>query len=120
MKFCANENIERHVVEMLRRTGHEVRWVVEDSPGVRDDLVLHHCKMRGQIVLTADKDFGELVYRRFAEMKGILLLRFRTPHPSIRAALLEQLLPRVVSLFPGRFVVVREGVIRSRPLPHTE
>lgn len=117
MKFYANENIERHIVEMLRRNGHETRWVAEDSPGSRDKLVLRRCKRLGQVVLTSDKDFGELVYRQFADVKGILLLRFRNPHPSIRAALLEQMLPRIIALLPGRFVVVREGVIRSRPLP---
>jgi predicted nuclease of predicted toxin-antitoxin system len=60
---------------MLRREGFEVLYVAEMSPGLSDDDVLADAAHRQALLVTIDKDFGELVYRQGKVTTGVLLLR---------------------------------------------
>ena len=73
MNLFAGESLDRHIVDRLRSDGHAVRYVAEMEPGVPDDVVLDLANQEADILLTADKDFGELVFRQGRLMSGILL-----------------------------------------------
>ena len=60
----ADESIDQPIVVGLRHAGHGVIYVAELSPSVSDDKVLEEANNRGSVLLTADKDFGELVFRQ--------------------------------------------------------
>jgi predicted nuclease of predicted toxin-antitoxin system len=75
MNLVADENIDRGIVERLRRDGHAVVWIAELSPSVSDEDVLHRATSIPAVLLTEDKDFGELVYRRGLSHAGVLLVR---------------------------------------------
>jgi predicted nuclease of predicted toxin-antitoxin system len=64
MTFLADENFPRPTVYALRENGFEIAWVTEDSPGSPDQDVLARCAHNQFTLLTLDKDFGELVFRR--------------------------------------------------------
>ena len=70
MNLVADEGVDRAVVERLRRDGHEVVYVAELSPSVADEEVLQEANARSAVLLTADKDFGELVFRRASYTPG--------------------------------------------------
>jgi predicted nuclease of predicted toxin-antitoxin system len=61
MRFLADESIEKPVVDELRRSGHDVLSIQERSPGVDDDTVLQLAVNDNRILITSDKDFGELI-----------------------------------------------------------
>ena len=63
MRFLADENFPGLAVSELRKRGHDVSWVLTDSPGISDQEVLGRAKDENRILLTFDKDFGELVFR---------------------------------------------------------
>jgi predicted nuclease of predicted toxin-antitoxin system len=63
MRFLANENFPGKGVQELRTAGHEVFWIRTDSPGIADDVVLARAAREGLVLLTFDKDFGELAWR---------------------------------------------------------
>ena len=63
MKFLADECCDRSLVEDLRKAGYDVRYVLESDPGASDDEVLALAFDEQRIIVTEDKDFGELVYR---------------------------------------------------------
>ena len=63
MNILADEGVDFPVVQRLRSDGHEVLYVAEMDPGVSDEKVLAAANDKGALLLTADKDFGELVYR---------------------------------------------------------
>ena len=63
MKFIADECCDTGIVISLRREGHDVFYVLEEEPGLRDEVVLQRAYVERRILLTEDKDFGELVYR---------------------------------------------------------
>jgi len=64
VKFFADESVDRQIVERLRVEGHEVGYVAELSPGIVDETVLRQSRDGASVMITADKDFGELVFRR--------------------------------------------------------
>lgn len=63
MNFVADENLDKQIVERLRQDGHTVWHVAEMEPGISDDVVLELANREVALLLTADKDFGELVFR---------------------------------------------------------
>ncbi|MFN7920207.1 MAG: DUF5615 family PIN-like protein [Bryobacteraceae bacterium] len=71
----ADESIEGPTVSALRASGHEVLFVAEVSPGIEDAEVLGIARRERALLLTADKDFGELVYRNREPHCGVLLIR---------------------------------------------
>ena len=76
MKLVADESVEGPTVERLRRDGHDVVYVAELEPGIDDSEVLSLARREQALLLTADKDFGELVFRHREQHFGVLLLRW--------------------------------------------
>lgn len=79
LRILANENVPGEAVEAMRREGHDVAWVRADAPASADDAVLARAQAENRILMTFDKDFGELAFRRgLAAASGIILFRIRT------------------------------------------
>jgi len=80
MRILANENFPGEAVEALRKQGHDVAWVRTDAPGNNDTQVLERAQREGRIVITFDKDFGELAFRAgLPAQSGIILFRISAP-----------------------------------------
>ena len=75
MRFVADESVDGPIVRGLRDAGHEVAYVAELAPGLADEAVLALAHERGALLVTADKDFGELVFARALPHEGVILLR---------------------------------------------
>jgi predicted nuclease of predicted toxin-antitoxin system len=75
MKLSADESVDEPVVARLRQEGYDVDFATESAPGTADDRLLSEANRRGAILLTADKDFGELVFRLGQIHSGVVLIR---------------------------------------------
>ncbi|MBL8214718.1 MAG: DUF5615 family PIN-like protein [Bryobacterales bacterium] len=75
MNIVADESVDGQMVTMLRSAGHAVVFIAELDPGIDDEEVPRRSLEAGAVLLTADKDFGELVYRKGLRYSGIVLLR---------------------------------------------
>ena len=76
MRFLANENFPLDAVEALRQNGHDVAWIRIDSPGISDPQVLSRAQSENRILLTFDKDFGELAFRsQLPAIRAIAVVR---------------------------------------------
>ncbi|MCY4551898.1 MAG: DUF5615 family PIN-like protein [Defluviicoccus sp.] len=64
MKLLANENIPLDSVRSLRSGGHDVVSISEQSPGISDEDVIRIARAENRIIVTFDRDYGELVFRR--------------------------------------------------------
>ena len=71
----ADESVDQPVVDRLREDGHHVLAVAEMPPSIPDEAVLTLANQQGALLLTADKDFGELVFRQRRVSAGVLLIR---------------------------------------------
>ena len=76
MRFIADESCDFGVVRALRAGGHEVMAVAEISPRIPDQRVLELAVNQNCVLITEDKDFGELIYAQRRQTGGVILLRF--------------------------------------------
>jgi len=116
MRFLANENVPGPVVTGLRERGHDVLAVKESLRGASDRVIVERAHADGRVLVTFDKDFGELAVRIGLAVPGVVLLRLRGTNPDADNA-------RVVAALTGRedwsghFAVVTDDRIRFRRLP---
>jgi predicted nuclease of predicted toxin-antitoxin system len=85
-------------------------------PGADDDWLLKLANQEQRVLMTGDKDFGELVYLRGQIATGVLLLRFRVEKSSVKAAFVSAFLREAAVRLAGHFVVLNESGVRIRPL----
>ncbi len=116
MNLAADECCDALLVDGLRRDGHDVLYVKETAPGTGDDTVLRRASGEQRILLTEDKDFGELVVRLKLPAYGIVLLRMNPADSAAKLARLRYLLLRHGHRLPGSFVVLDAKKVRFRPL----
>lgn len=114
MNLVADENIDRRIVERLRLDGHQVDWIVELSPSVSDEEVLLRAASGGALLITEDKDFGELVYRRRLSHAGVLLIRLEGLDNSAKAEVVSRAVRDNEMELSGGFSVVSADSIRIR------
>ncbi len=114
MRFVADENLDRQIVERLRQDGHQVRYVAEMASGVSDQEVLNVANNEQAVLLTADKDFGELVYRQALVNPGVILLRLAGLSPVVKAELVSGAVSAHLTGISGEFVVISQRAVRIR------
>lgn len=117
MRLLVNENFPAEAVETLRARGHDVAWVRADAPGSTDRQVLGRAVAEGRLLITFDKDFGELAFRAgLPATCGVVLFRIRLASPS-------QVAQRAAAVLEGRddwaghFAVVLDDRVRMTLLP---
>jgi predicted nuclease of predicted toxin-antitoxin system len=115
LNILADESLERQVVDRLRVDGHSVLYVAEMEPSIADDVVLARANQHAALLITGDKDFGELVYRRRLVHLGVVLVRLEGLPASIKAAIVSDALAGHTSEVAGAFTVISSNAIRIRP-----
>jgi predicted nuclease of predicted toxin-antitoxin system len=117
MQFLANENFPLDAVDAIRSIGHDVTWIRTDAPGSKDQDILYRAVSEQRILLTFDKDFGELAFQLGLPAGcGIVLFRLQASSSAALARLVVAALQSRTD-WAGQFSVVEAGRIRMRPLP---
>jgi predicted nuclease of predicted toxin-antitoxin system len=114
MKIFADESVDRQIVDRLRLDGYEVWYVAEMEPGIPDDLVLSRVNLELAVLLTADKDFGELVFRQKRISKGVILTRLAGISPEQKAEIVSTAVNQHADELGNSFTVIVPGSIRIR------
>jgi hypothetical protein len=116
MRFLADENFPAATDRAPQEAGHDVVWVMTISPGIGDPDVLAWTAREGRILLTFDKDFGELARNAgLPSVCGVLLFRVPMPRPDDVGMRLADLVT-ARDHWAGHFSVVEAGRLRMRPL----
>ncbi len=116
LSLLADENIDQRLVSSLRLAGISVYSVAELSPGITDEEVMKLSENLGALILTDDKDFGEIVFRKQRSCPGIVLLRLIGVDYSHKADQVIQVIDKCGSEMTGKFVVITEETVRMRKL----
>ena len=112
MKLVADEGVDRPIVDRLRLDGHDVIYVKDLSPSITDDEVLQLANDGNCMLLTADKDFGELVCRLGRVHGGVVLHRLGGLSNDKKAEVVARVFQDHAMELIGAFTVIAPGVVR--------
>jgi predicted nuclease of predicted toxin-antitoxin system len=114
VRFLADEGVDRPIVDRLRSEGHEVEAIAELDPGLPDTAVLELARRPGFLLLTSDKDFGELVFRQRRLTGGVVLLRLAGLAPERKAEVVSACIAEHGHEMPSAFAVLTARSLRIR------
>ena len=116
MRWLVDECVDAALVRRLRSGGHDVIYMAEIAPASTDAEVMARAQHEERLLLTEDKDLGDLVFRRSGRIPGVLLLRLDPAMHALKARRLEAAIERFGDSLFGRYVIVEETRFRLRPL----
>ena len=117
MRFLADESVDQPIVNSLRVKDYLVEYITELSPGISDEEVLELAKEKGAILITGDKDFGNLIFRLGKLSAGIILYRLAGLSNSEKAALVIKVVEDYSEELAESFTVISIDHIRIKNLP---
>src|SRR6516164_11634177 len=117
MRFLADESVSRRVIERLRADGFDVISIGETRSGAPDSVVLELADAEGSILITEDRDFGEMVIRQRLGVRGLILLELDRVSNRMEADTVAEVVSNHADKLLGNLVVIEPGRIRVRPLP---
>jgi predicted nuclease of predicted toxin-antitoxin system len=107
MNILADEGVDRQIVDSLRQEGPNIEYIAEVEPSISDEVVFNRANKMAALLLTADKDFGEIVFRdgRLSS-GGVVLIRLAGLPSETKAEKWPNL--------PGYFSVITAWTVRTR------
>ncbi|MFH1993985.1 MAG: DUF5615 family PIN-like protein [Pseudomonadota bacterium] len=117
LKFMVDVGVGKKVEQWLREAGCDVAAVREINPRASDSEILKLAIDDSQIVLTMDKDFGELVYRLGKAHAGVLVLRMEDANGDEKASVVRNILLLHADKLAGNFCVYQDDTLRVSHLP---
>lgn len=112
MKFLVDECVDAAVIAWLRSQGHDVTAIIETSASISDDQVLKKALLENRVLVTMDKDFGDLVFRGAQAHCGVILLRILSWQPEHIVSLLHDVLVKHGHELDNSFIVATMQSIR--------
>ena len=118
MRFLANENFPLKSIRQLREHDHDVVAVIEEMSGVSDRIILDRANRENRIILTFDRDYGELIFHyQLPTPAGVIYLRFDPVSPEEPADLLIRMFESTGIQVENKFTVLDRDRVRQRSLP---
>ena len=113
-EIVADESVDYSIINLLREAGFAVYSIAETNPSSTDSVVLKIAVKNNSLLLTEDKDFGELVYRFNMKHCGILLIRLIEFSSADKAELVLLAIQKHHEKLMNFFSVLDEKKIRTR------
>ncbi|PWB62592.1 MAG: hypothetical protein C3F17_11005 [Bradyrhizobiaceae bacterium] len=116
MRWLIDECVDANLATFLRESGHDVVYIPDVEPSATDPEVMSRAEREDRLLLTEDKDFGDLTFRRSRAVPGLVLLRIDPIRRLLKGPRLLAAIDRFGTSLVGRYTVVEEARFRSRPL----
>ena len=116
VRWLLDECVDAELVAILRRSGHDVVYMTDVEPRAPDTEVMDRANREQRLLLTEDKDFGDLVFREARPVPGIVLLRIDTAQRLRKGPRLLAAIERFREALFAHYTVIEIARFRSRPL----
>jgi predicted nuclease of predicted toxin-antitoxin system len=116
MRWLVDECVDAGLVGWLRRAGHDVFYAVEMASARSDSDLLILAQTGNRLLLTEDKDFGDLVFRRGGHVPGLVLSRIDPAMHVFKRQRLDAAIVQFGERMIGHYTIIEPGRFRSRPL----
>ncbi|HEU5440772.1 MAG TPA: DUF5615 family PIN-like protein [Ktedonobacterales bacterium] len=115
----ADESVDFPVIERLRADGHDVVAISEYTPGLPDSQVLALAVQMQRILLTGDRDFGDVIMLDLhaAPRQGVVLYRLRYLPTQHKVDIIANVFAQHMGQIADAFTVIQEHKVRHRSLP---
>lgn len=114
LRLLLDENVGRSVVQSLISNGYDAVSAVEIGFGMPDADILRLALQEKRVLITLDKDFGQMIYQSRAEHCGVVLLRLQKESSENVGSVLLNFLNSYNGDIIDKFIVVTEDKIRVR------
>jgi predicted nuclease of predicted toxin-antitoxin system len=114
LKLLVDVGVGKAVEDWLQSVGYDIRSVRDLGPRTSDDDILTLAVTEQRLVVTMDKDFGELVYHSGQPHAGVLLLRLESAPSDEKVRVVTEIFTNFAGQMTGRFSVYRAGRLRIR------
>ncbi|HEY6170845.1 MAG TPA: DUF5615 family PIN-like protein [Candidatus Kapabacteria bacterium] len=114
--IIADENISSSLIKALRENGFEVVSVKEEFSGMGDKDILKMSLQPPPIILTEDKDFGDLIFSEHQESVGVVFLRYEYIDRHVMNDRTCTLFKNQSDSLIGKFTTITTKKTRSRDL----
>lgn len=116
MRWLIDECVDANLAARLRESGHDGVYMSEVEPRAADPDVMNRAERENRLLVTDDKDFGDLVFRQARPVPCLVLLRIDPSRRSLKGPRLLAAIDRFGETLFGRYTVVEDARFRSRPL----
>ncbi|MFZ2957627.1 MAG: DUF5615 family PIN-like protein [Candidatus Ozemobacteraceae bacterium] len=116
LQFLADVNVEKPIIDFLRKEGFNVKWLPDFDCKASDDFLLELARKEKRVLLTNDKDFGELIFWQKKISHGVILFREKSQNSTEKVRLLGFILKNMVEKIRNHFVTLGNKKIRVQPL----
>lgn len=120
MRFIADENVDKPIVDSLRKSGYAVLYILEMEPGITDEQIITRANKEGALLITADRDFGEIVFRQGRTVHGVILIRLAGLAVPRKSEIVLRAIKEHKKDLYGNFVVITASTIRIRSAKYLE
>lgn len=117
MNLLVDESVGKSIVDELRQNGHNVLYIAEFAPSIDDEAVLNQANLNRALLLTEDKDFGELVFRQGLLHMGVILIRLSGLSIQAKSTSVSTVLANHEDELLEAFSVISPGRVRIRRGP---
>lgn len=112
MRFIVDECTGNEVAKWLRSNNFEVFSVFAEERGADDEWIIEKALKENYVIITNDKDFGELVYRKGKGHRGVIFLRLKNESLENKINVIRKTLERLGSEVNDNFIVASEDFVR--------
>jgi predicted nuclease of predicted toxin-antitoxin system len=116
LRFLADVNVERPIIDFLRASEYDVKWAADRQANMEDEELIRLANRERRILVTNDKDFGELTFLQQRVSEGIILVRVKGQATQQKIGLLRRLLNEHSDKLQKHFVVVSRTKFRFIPI----
>ncbi|MGR3319962.1 MAG: DUF5615 family PIN-like protein [Candidatus Anammoxibacter sp.] len=116
LKIIADVNIEKPIIDYLVEQGYDVKWISDYNRKLADKDLLNLDNKEKRILITNDRDFGELIFLQKKLSKGLILIRVKGQQTQTKVMLIKKLFKRFSDKLPRHFVVITKKKMRFIPM----
>jgi len=117
VKFLADESVDFPIVKFLRENNISIDYITEIRPGITDNQVINFANQKQRILITADKDFGEVTFRHKMISSGIVLFRLAGLSNKDKSILIHKVILEHKGALECNFTVITRNQVRIKKLP---
>lgn len=114
LKFVVDVGVGKKVEQWLRKQGYDIKSMRDINPRMSDKEILKIAASEKRMVVTMDKDFGELVYNSGLQHGGVLLLRLEEAKSDEKVKIIENIFKKYADKLSNKFCVFKGGKLRIR------